>query len=199
MSEPNPYRILGISENARFEEIQEAKMHLLEQYATDEKRQQAVEMAYDTILMQRLKMRQDGKIKVPERIRYPERTVFARPAQQPPARPVQQWWKQWLTNINVSDAGISALVFVAIWALYAALSVGAQGEPTYAIAIALFAVIYFLFRKIRVFWRAILYSLGALVVAVLVSESLLQYFPAAGALKGAVLFAILWISTLLAR
>lgn len=199
MSEPNPYRILGISENARFEEIQEAKMHLLEQYATDEKRQQAVEMAYDTILMQRLKMRQDGKIKVPERIRYPERTVFARPAQQPPARPAQQWWKQWLTNINVSDAGISALVFVAIWALYTALSVGTQGEPTYAIAIALFAVIYFLFRKIRVFWRAILYSLAALVVAVLVSESLLQYFPAAGALKGAVLFAILWISTLLVR
>ncbi len=73
MSDQNPYEKLGVTENATFDEIQDARNHLLQQYSGDPKRLETVEAAYDAILMDRLRMRQDGKIKVPEGIRFAER------------------------------------------------------------------------------------------------------------------------------
>lgn len=199
MSESNPYRLLGIADDANFDEVQEARTRLLTEFATDDKQQQLIEMAYDNILMQRLKLRQDGKIKVPERIRYPERIVFTRPAQQAPTRPNRQWWRN--LPINFSDSGLSALVFTATWLLYLALSTASQTDTSYAVALGLFATIYFLFRKIRVFWKAVLYSLGAVVAAILASASLEQLVAGqvSGGFTGGILFVILWLATVLLR
>ncbi|MBW4697378.1 MAG: CPP1-like family protein [Aphanocapsa lilacina HA4352-LM1] len=201
MSEPNPYHVLGIAEDALFEEVQEARVRLLSEFALDEKRQQTIEVAYDAILMQRLKQRQDGKIKVHERIRYADRTVVARPAQSAPAHPTQQWWRS--LALSAPEAGVSALVFSAVWLLYLALSSSAPAnDGSYAIALGLFATIYFLYRKIRVFWKAGLYALGGVVVAILASSSLASVWqnqPVPPGLTGFVLIAILWVVTLLAR
>jgi len=203
MSESNPYRLLGVPEDAQFEEVQEARARLLAEYAADDKQQQIIEMAYDSILMQRLRLRADGKIKVPERIRYPERTVFTRPAQQVPARPQRRWWNS--LSFNASEAGISALVFAAIWLLYAVLATAGQGggerESGFAVAVGLLATVYFLFRKIRVFWKAILFALGAAVVAVLAANQLQAFLapPVLESVKGAVIFAVLWLTTLLLK
>ena len=65
MSETNPYVQLGVSEEASFEEVQAARAQLLSQCQGDDRRTQAVEMAYDAILMDRLRQRQEGRIKVP--------------------------------------------------------------------------------------------------------------------------------------
>jgi hypothetical protein len=73
MSEQSPYEKLGVSEEASFDEIQDVRNRLLQQYSGDSKRVEVIEAAYDAILMDRLRMRQEGKIKVPERIRFPER------------------------------------------------------------------------------------------------------------------------------
>jgi Protein CHAPERONE-LIKE PROTEIN OF POR1-like len=74
MSQPTPYERLGIGVDASFEEIQAAKQRLQsssgDQHAIDD-----IEAAYDSILMDRLKMRQEGKISVPEGIRFPEKSV----------------------------------------------------------------------------------------------------------------------------
>ncbi|WP_017804012.1 CPP1-like family protein, partial [Nodularia spumigena] len=75
MSDQNPYEKLGVSEDASFDEIQDARNRQLEQYNGDAKSLELIEVAYDAILMDRLRMRQEGKIKVPERIRFPELRV----------------------------------------------------------------------------------------------------------------------------
>ncbi|AGY60204.1 CPP1-like family protein [Gloeobacter kilaueensis] len=201
MSEPNPYHILGIAENAPFEEVQEARVRLLSEFALDEKRQRSIEIAYDAILMQRLKLRQDGKIKVKDGIRYADRTVVTRPAQTLPTRPARQWWRG--LSVAAPEASISALVFSAIWLLYLALSSSTPGnDGSYAIALGLFATLYFLYRRIRVFWKAGLYALGAVVLAILASSSLASIWPGQAVpagVTGFVLIAILWLVTLLAR
>ncbi|HEY9891193.1 MAG TPA: CPP1-like family protein, partial [Candidatus Sericytochromatia bacterium] len=73
MSDQNPYEKLGVTEDASFDEIQDAKGRLLQQHRGDQKLIESVEAAYDAIIMDRLRMRQEGKIKVPERIRFPEK------------------------------------------------------------------------------------------------------------------------------
>jgi len=75
MSERNPYEQLGVTENSSFEEIQSAKKKLFEQHGNDSTVLEEVEIAYDSIIMDRLRLRQEGKIKVPEKIRFPERNV----------------------------------------------------------------------------------------------------------------------------
>ena len=75
MSERNPYEQLGVTENSSFEEIQAAKQRLYEQHGNDSTVLEEVEIAYDSIIMDRLRLRQEGKIKVPEKIRFPERNI----------------------------------------------------------------------------------------------------------------------------
>ena len=75
MSELNPYEQLGVSEDASFEEIQKAKQKLKTQYDSNPELIENIEVAYDAIIMQRLRLRQEGKIKVPEQIRFPEKIV----------------------------------------------------------------------------------------------------------------------------
>jgi len=79
MSDQNPYEKLGVSEEASFDEIQDARNRLFEQHSGDAKHLEVIEAAYDAILMDRLRMRQEGKIKVPERIRFPELRVQSPP------------------------------------------------------------------------------------------------------------------------
>jgi hypothetical protein len=74
MSDQNYYDTLGLDENSSFEEIQEAKERLIVECEDDRKRKEAIEAAYDAILMERLRLRQEGKIKVPDRIRFAEET-----------------------------------------------------------------------------------------------------------------------------
>ena len=79
MSQQSPYEQLGVSEDATFEEIQAAKQRVLAQLGGDDTLQNNIEAAYDAILMERLKLRQQNKIKVPEEIRFPEKLLATVP------------------------------------------------------------------------------------------------------------------------
>jgi len=59
--------------------------HLLQQYSGDPKRLEAVEARYN---LERLRMRQDGKIKVPEGIRFAERSPNRLPNKVQPCQTV---------------------------------------------------------------------------------------------------------------
>ena len=73
MSEQNVlYETLGLTEASSFEEVQSAKTRLSAEYKDDPQRKESIETAYDAILMERLRLRQEGKIKVPDRIRFAE-------------------------------------------------------------------------------------------------------------------------------
>ncbi len=83
MSSQNPYEQLGVTEASSFDEIQDARNRLFAEYEGDRKQLESIEAAYDAVLMDRLRLRQEGKIKVPDRIRFPEKMVQPAPAPAP--------------------------------------------------------------------------------------------------------------------
>ncbi len=66
MSSQSPYEQLGVESDASFDEIQEAKNRLMQQYQGNQPTLETIEAAYDAIIMERLRMRQEGRIKVPD-------------------------------------------------------------------------------------------------------------------------------------
>ncbi len=81
MSEQNPYKTLGLAESATFDEIQAAKQKLSQEHQGDTKVVEQLEAAYDAIIMDRLRQRQQGTLKVPDQIRFAEsqKKVVERP------------------------------------------------------------------------------------------------------------------------
>ena len=59
---PGPYESLGITADASFDEVQAAKQARLLEVAGDTMACSKVEAAYDAVLMERLKERQQGKV-----------------------------------------------------------------------------------------------------------------------------------------
>ncbi|MBX2864509.1 MAG: CPP1-like family protein [Leptolyngbyaceae cyanobacterium MAG.088] len=166
MNESN-YKTLGLDESSSFEEVQVARKRLLEQ--CDEKNPQqkeAIEAAYDAILMERLRMRQEGKIKVPDRIRFAEKTAesttvtprVSLPAPQPPG-----WLQDWLDTPSRDDILWPSVVFLAL----AAMSWFLVGSAATALGFAVAATIFFLNRKEHRFWRSFAFAAGGLLVGVL--------------------------------
>jgi hypothetical protein len=59
---PSPYERLGISPDASFDAVQQAKRDRLSELGDDPQARARVEAAYDAVLMDRLKERQQGKV-----------------------------------------------------------------------------------------------------------------------------------------
>ncbi len=165
MSDQNSYEKLGLTEDASFEEIQEARNHLLQQHRGDQKCLETIEAAYDAILMNRLKMRQEGKIKVPERIRFPEKLAPSPLTLTPVAvNRVPGWLQQLLDSPSRPDV----LWPGGLFAILGILAVSAPSPDLISLAIA-FGVgvsLYFLNRKERKFGRAVLLTLAGLFVGI---------------------------------
>ena len=115
MSEQSPYEQLGVSENSSFEEIQAAKQRLLQQYQDDAKVLEGIETAYDAVIMDRLRLRQEGKIKVPDRIRFPEKSPTAEVNTNPlPVGPRAAWIQRFLDRPSRSEILLNSGVFGAL-------------------------------------------------------------------------------------
>ncbi|MGF1514536.1 MAG: CPP1-like family protein [Elainellaceae cyanobacterium] len=161
MSTQSSYDKLGVDENSSFEEIQNARSRLLSEHGSDRKLADDIEAAYDTILMDRLRLRQEGKIRVPDRIRFPERLAAEAPAQSTsaPSQASMGWLQRSLDNPSQSEIIWPALSFVGVGALSIA-------SPSVALALGVGFCLYFLNRKERKFGRALLLTFAALVVGV---------------------------------
>jgi hypothetical protein len=194
MSEQNPYTRLDLPEDASFEEIQNARDRLIER---DEQSRQDIESAYDAILMDRLRKRQEGKITVPEGVRFPEQLV------EKPSKPlfsgVQKspvWLQQILDQPSPSEVLISAGVFTGL----GAFAVLKQTPDTLALLLA-FGVgftMYWLNRKEQRLGRAFLITIGTLVIGGLLSSLVAQVgLPAIGlvpeALLTLIILALFWL------
>lgn len=177
MSEQSPYQQLRVSENATFEEIQESRNVLIQEYHGDRQRIEAIEAAYDAILMQRLKLRQEGKIKVPDRIRFAEKVAETPPAiPAVPKKEAPAWLQNLLDTPEQSDILWPAGIFLG-------LSVLGMLQPTavsLALALGVAFSIYFLNRKEQKFLRAVGLTLVALILGLSVG-SLLGGWLATGA------------------
>jgi hypothetical protein len=167
MSDNGHYEVLGVNENASFDEIQEARNRLLAEKTGDRKQTEAIEAAYDAILMDRLRLRQEGKIKVPERIRFPERLVEPPPDFAPPPQPQSLNWLQQLVDTpSRNDIVLPGGLFLAMVALSLVLN------PTVPLALGVGFSLYFLNRKEHRFIRAFLLTIGGLVLGCFVGIQL---------------------------
>ncbi|WP_287130009.1 CPP1-like family protein [Candidatus Cyanaurora vandensis] len=177
MNDSNPYAVLGIDPDAAFEEIQAARARLLSDLDENDRQRQVVESAYDAILMQRLQLRKEGKVKVPDRIRFPETQVQAPPPRAKAKAPV--WWEGWLDRPAPGSIWQPAAVFGGL----AFLALLPGSGPSYALSFAVIASTYFWFQKSRNLLRAFGLSLAVLVVAGLISFTLVPgaSFPMLGA------------------
>lgn len=169
MSDQNPYEKLGVSEDASFDEIQDARNRQLEQYGGDSSSRELIEAAYDAILMDRLRMRQEGKIKVPERIRFPEIRV---PSPQTESPISSQQSPAWLQRM-LDQPSLPDLLLPGAW--YLGLSIISLFVPTTSnqilqlgLVVGVGVSVYFLNRKENKFGRAVLLTLASLIIGLIV-------------------------------
>lgn len=175
MSDQNSYEMLGLTESSTFEEIQEARNRLVQEFAEEPQRKQSVEAAYDAILMERLRLRQEGKIKVPDKIRFAENTpevVASEPVTPSFSRP--DWLSGLVDTPSRDDVLWPVLVFfgLALLGFYA---------PSLALALAIGCSIYFLNRKENRFWRSVLLTIGGLVLGLVLGLTVGQFIIPQGA------------------
>ena len=176
MGDRGPYQLLGVSEDASFEEIQAARDRQLSSLSRESERQ-AVEQAYDAILMQRLRLRQEGKIPVPDRIRFPERERTPSPssvkaAPKPPATANR------LQSFIDTPSTQEIFLPLGIMSGLTALTVFDRGSdfPSWAMACALLVSLYFLYRKEKRFWRSVLLAFVGLALGLLFASFALSGF-----------------------
>lgn len=204
MSDQNPYDKLGVSEDATFDEIQDVRNRLMEQLSGDAKQREAIEAAYDAILMDRLRMRQEGKIKVPERIRFPERLAQAPPKENStPAKSSPAWLQRLLDTPSKNDVLIPGSLFVGLSAMGLLFQAPGSQVLQLVLVAGIGISIYFLNRKEGKFGRAVLLTLTALIFGLIAGEMLggllLPQIAAIGLLPDqfamVVTFILLWLVT----
>lgn len=158
MTDQNYYDTLGLDETSSFEEIQEAKDRLMNECGGDRKQMDAIEAAYDAILMERLRLRQEGKIKVPDRIRFAEEVPEKPAAKSASSNEVTgpSWLSDFLDTPSRNDILLPAGVF-------GILAVVSLAVPSLALAVGVGVSIYFLNRKEYRFWRSTLLTVVGLI------------------------------------
>ena len=85
-SPATPYERLGIGPDASFDAVQAAKQQRLEEVGDDPQARARIEAAYDAVLMDRLKERQQGKVSSAA-LNASQREAARPSAKVPPARP----------------------------------------------------------------------------------------------------------------
>ncbi|MCC5655463.1 CPP1-like family protein [Nostoc sp. XA010] len=202
MSDQNPYEKLGVSEEASFDEIQDARNRLFEQYSSDAKHLEVIEAAYDAILMDRLRMRQEGKIKVPERIRFPELRVQSPPKESPaPREQSPAWLQRMLDQPTPADIFLPGAWFLGLSSISVFYPEGGDQVLQLALVVGVGTSIYFLNRKESKFGRAVLFTLVSLIIGLiaggLVAGWLLLQIPflnlSSNQFSSVVTFILLWL------
>lgn len=164
MSSQSPYEQLGVESDASFDEIQEAKNRLIQQYQGDQPTLETIEAAYDAIIMERLRMRQEGRIKVPDVIRFPEKTLEAvEPSLNFPANKGSQWLNRLWDKPSPKELLWTSSTFLALTGLVVFYPAGGS-FLSLAIALGFGASIYLINRKENKFGRAVGLTLVGLVV-----------------------------------
>jgi Protein CHAPERONE-LIKE PROTEIN OF POR1-like len=175
MSQQSPYEQLGVAEDATFEEIQAAKQRAIAQLGNDRQLQDNIEAAYDSILMQRLKLRQQGKIKVPDGIRFPEKlpTVIPKfPSLTTANSP--SWLSDTFERPSQSQVLTTSGVYAVLSGAALVPSIADTGLPT-LIAIGAGFSLYFINQKQHRFKRALLGSFLALIIGTAIAGLLVEY------------------------
>jgi hypothetical protein len=175
MSQQNPYEVLGVSENTPFDRIQAAKERAIQECDGNQKLLDDVEAAYDAILMERLKLRQQGKITVPESVRFPEKPQTSIPKFNPPSLPNSSGW---LANTFERPSQSTLLTNSGVYTLLAGSvfipSLSLQGLGV-LMALGTGFSLYAINKKEGRFKQALLGSLCAAIAGIVLGGALVNY------------------------
>ena len=166
MSEQTPYEQLGVTQNSSFEEIQAAKKRICEENSNDTKVIERIEAAYDAVIMDRLRLRQEGKIKVPERIRFPERKVETPVANKPVAKSTPNWMQNLLDSPSQKEILISTAAFLSLAIITVIGQTATASLLPLLMALGFMFSVYFLNNKEKRFGRSLLITLVMLIAGV---------------------------------
>ncbi|MDJ0553489.1 MAG: CPP1-like family protein [Microcoleaceae cyanobacterium MO_207.B10] len=174
MSNQSHYQQLGITEDASFDEIQAAKERLKQQNSNDQKVMENIEAAYDAILMDRLRLRQEGKIKVPERIRFPERVTKKAPDNLTPGPTGKgpEWLQKLIDTPSQGDILWPTGIYVVLGAVSIFSGVSQSSILQLTLAVGVGCCLYFLNRKENKFGRAVLMTVAALIMGLVLGQIL---------------------------
>jgi len=204
MTDYTPYTKLGVTEDASFEEIKDARDRLIVELDGDTSAQELIESAYDAILMDRLRARQEGKIKVPDRIRFPEKNINTSPTLPQPVASSNK--PKWLSNLRDDPSRRDLLIYSGVFGSVFILSVLLPSSSSIWMALALLASIYFLRRKENRFWRSLLLAISGLVIGVFSGYGILAAIGAnslsaivTGQIFTGIILLVMWLVTALLR
>lgn len=168
MIEQSPYDKLGVTEESTFDEIQEARTRLVKQCSDDPELLEAVEAAYDSILMDRLRLRQEGKIKVPEGIRFAENLSPSPPKANPaPAKQSVSWLRDWQDTPSTKEILLSGILFLGLSCISIFYSAVGTQTLQLLLVVAVGFSLYFINRKEQKFGRAVLLTAIGLIIGLI--------------------------------
>jgi len=208
MSEQNVnYETLGLTEASSFEEVQSARTKLAAE-ESDPKKKESIEAAYDAILMERLRLRQEGKIKVPDRIRFAEKQAKPK-VSSPVGNFTENIGSQWFSDLldqpeSSSELLWPSLIFCGLIAISWLMKSATAAGASLALALGMMASIYFLNQKTRKFWRASGLStaglvagigLGLVIVQILTSQGTQIPAEQVASISATVTLSVLWFIT----
>jgi hypothetical protein len=201
VNEPSAYQRLGVTELATFEEIQQAKKQLEEKYQGDSQMLENLETAYDAVIMDRLKRRQEGRIKVPDGIRFPEQVLEFKQSSPPDASKTSNWLSGMLDIPSISDVFLPLGIYFALGVF--SFFVATESLLSLLMSLATFGAVYFVYRKERNFGRALLLSFISLVIGVILGylvfagfkSSNISVFVSSEQIAATATYLILWITS----
>ena len=202
------YETLGLTEASSFEEVQSARKRLVADCEDNPQRKESIEAAYDAILMERLRLRQEGKIKVPDRIRFAEKQ--AKPAVKVAGEsPIDNAGARWLSDFldqpeSSGELLWPSIIFAGLAGLSWALTSGSSSGASLALALGMMCAVYFLNQKTRRLWRsmglaaaglAVGLGLGLLVVQIFSSQGTALTPAQVSSLYASITLLVLWFVT----
>ncbi|KAJ1268423.1 hypothetical protein BS78_07G133700 [Paspalum vaginatum] len=161
----NPYKLLGVDPDASEEEVRSARDFLLKQYAGYEESEEAIEGAYDKIIMTSYSHRKKSKINLKSKLK---KQVEESPS----------WVKALLGYFEVPSLETVSRRF-AFFAFFAGWSIATSAEtgPTFQLALSLVSCIYFLNDKMKNLVRASATGLGVFVGGWILGSLLVPVIP----------------------
>lgn len=179
MSEQTPYEQLGVTKNSSFEEIQAAKKRICDENSNDTKVIERIEAAYDAVIMDRLRLRQEGKIKVPERIRFPEK-VESSVESKPKLKSTPNWLQNLVDNPSQKEILISTGVFLTLATVTVVGQTATTSLLSLLMAIGFMSSVYFINSKEKRFGRSLLITLVMLIAGVSLGSAIAGSLASSG-------------------
>lgn len=182
IKERDPYKLLGISKEASFEEIQDARNYLYEQYKEHEPSRESIELAFDSILQSSIKFRHKYGFRPPKTGRRTDAT--GDPEKISIIQRIKDAFEPNVSSVTLVNDG-SIFAALALWAAWQAGS----SDPTLPLGAAICFCAWKLYDKRNKrnpdgpywgnspIWGALVSTVMSLIAGGLISYILAQFIP----------------------